>query len=450
MDNQQNFITKLQNANVHNKFLKFVFAINILVASSLIFICINLAKLNKGAKNLEEIFPGLRSMINSASSVLNMLYFIFIISVVAISLMIINYRQHKENLTRPDILLSLVSNGSVILFFIFNFKTINATSKFLKSFKSGNFMSTLLDAPDISSLPNFNSIVVIGVMIFIVDLIAIALGYFKLFKNKDILNNLSFSNVGTSAMKINKKIVIPIVVFVISISGYFVYKNFIYKKDVDLLSNINLKYDGLSGKGSAVIEGTPKTTDDPEINKFLQTVHYKLSKDNGLKNGDIISITADFDLDLMKKYNIKVTEIKKDLTVDELNKLAVDISEIPQNILDKIKNDRQKDIESSHYKIKNFTTKSVDTYYKVSDNNNNNGKSISIMFLYNIEYDETKSNVELIHKVDNVVMGGNNIVLDKDNNLVNYDSAQIPNLSSEEDSKVSIKVLENKGYLKIQ
>lgn len=451
MQSQPNFIQKLQTYNTNKKFLKVVFALSIVTVLLMLTLCFNLVKLNTVPTDLDEVFSTLASITSNISYSLKLLYFMLFISIVSISLIIFNYYQTKEKLSEPYILLSLISNGILIIFFMFNFKALNSINNLLKNLKSGNFFSSLFDAgsvKNLDSLPNIKSIISIVIIIIILQLLAIVTSYFKLYKDTDILSKNKLCAIKEKVRKVDKKVIISTALLIICIFSFLIYKAFIYKKNVDIMSNITLKFDGLSGRGSAKLEGSPESTNDAQINKLLKTVDFKVSKSNNLKNGDTVSVTADYDLDLAKKYKLKISTVKKDFKVEGLNVLASDIKDLSKDVIDKIKNDTFKNINSSYSDRKNLTVKYLDTYYKNSDNKSSH--SLSLIFLYTVEYDYTDFFNATTRSINVLAEGGDEIILDPSNTLVKYDKDYVSSFWGEKDADAKRKELESKGYIKLQ
>ncbi len=100
-------------------------------------------------------------------------------------------------------------------------------------------------------------------------------------------------------------------------------------KQVDLFENIDVLFQGTAPYATAKI--TDENTDH-----YVNT-QYKLNKDSGLNIGDIVTVTAQYDKDELLAKGYMAESDTKEFEVMNVSKYVTELSEIPDEILGKMK-----------------------------------------------------------------------------------------------------------------
>lgn len=111
-------------------------------------------------------------------------------------------------------------------------------------------------------------------------------------------------------------------------------------EEVDLFENIDILYEGISPIMSAKLN-----------NAFLNlngySVKYELDKDKNISAGDIITVTADYDQKGMLEKGYKAESDTKEFTVPNGPKYVTSLSEIPSELLEKMKKQAEDGLKAS-------------------------------------------------------------------------------------------------------
>lgn len=104
-------------------------------------------------------------------------------------------------------------------------------------------------------------------------------------------------------------------------------------KVIDPFESVKLVYTGISPNGSARIENSSS-------DKVIKNLYYGVEPGNGLKNGDKVVVkvnNAEDDNYYVENYGVILSETEKEYTVEGLDCYAQSSSEIPDEIMDKMK-----------------------------------------------------------------------------------------------------------------
>lgn len=149
----------------------------------------------------------------------------------------------------------------------------------------------------------------------------------------------------------NKRIGIGILVLLIGIGGFTIWDKYLHRIDVDVLKNVKLEYDGISGDAEADIASNRLSYkgDDEEIKDFLNNdIHYELSKDTEVANGDTITVTALYNKDKADDLKLNLKDTKKKIKVSGLEHSFDKASDIPSEMLSRLRNDADTKIKSDY------------------------------------------------------------------------------------------------------
>ena len=201
---------------------------------------------------------------------------------------------------------------------------------------------------------------------------------------------------------------------------YYICTSFIFLKNFDMNKYYTVQIDGVSGKAIATVINNPNSpwTKNMEAGKKLSKtdefaengqINFIFSQSEGLKNGDVVDVTVEYDKETAKSMKIRPKNTKFKVKVEGLPEYASDANQI-KNLKNYITKIAQKEIE------------------KELENNNYNSFNVS-----NIYYKKNEDgNLEIryfIQKTSNGYFGGSSfegigigeIVLDKNKNIVSYE-----------------------------
>lgn len=131
---------------------------------------------------------------------------------------------------------------------------------------------------------------------------------------------------------------------------------------VDLFRDIKLEYDGVSPEASVTI---CNTSDDG----FLQNVEYSTDMKENIKNGDKITVSADYNEEDAAANEYIVKENQKTYEVTGIDEYISDYGQIDDETLDKIKNQAHDLIESELADDYKYTTLMYPDDFKISLDN---------------------------------------------------------------------------------
>lgn len=191
----------------------------------------------------------------------------------------------------------------------------------------------------------------------------------------------------------NKRILIGILVLVLCIGGFTVWDKYLNRTDVDVLKNVKLEYDGISGEADADIASNKISYkgDDDEVKEFLNNnITYSLSKDSGIKNGDTITVTAGYNEDRAKELKLNLKDTKKKIKVSGLDHRFDQAGDIPSEMLSTLRNDADEET-NNYYEDDDYSTYQV-TYINswfIKDEDSYSGDKYVACY----KIDETESSV---------------------------------------------------------
>lgn len=109
---------------------------------------------------------------------------------------------------------------------------------------------------------------------------------------------------------------------------------------VDVTADIEILYRGENGSGSVLVKNKNEVYNQ-RIREFMDTVTYKVTPNQELKNGDTITIEASYDKSLASRYHIDPDQLTKEVVVANLPVRYANVRKIPQTLLDKINKSSQ-------------------------------------------------------------------------------------------------------------
>lgn len=435
-NSQKGFLDNLmEKDNPENKlFLKIIFWLSTAISVMLLYGGIKANSLNSSAKDLansagsgslENLFnSGVKTLGNgmgflSQAKTMQGIMNLIMVAVIAVSILIY-LKAKKENNIQKLKNLNYYFIGGLIIFGLLEMYSVNGVIKALTSI-SGMFGAFA------GATPNFGLVKISVIGTFITALGSAVTNYFFVFKGKNIETGDIKSEINTGIEKINaldpekkkkyKKIGLIAAGLVVI---YYICTSFIFLKNFDMNKYYTVQIDGVSGKAIATVINNPNSpwTKNMEAGKKLSKtdefaengqINFIFSQSEGLKNGDVVDVTVEYDKETAKSMKIRPKNTKFKVKVEGLPEYASDANQI-KNLKNYITKIAQKEIE------------------KELENNNYNSFNVS-----NIYYKKNEDgNLEIryfIQKTSNGYFGGSSfegigiggIVLDKNKNIVSYE-----------------------------
>ncbi len=435
-NSQKGFLDNLmEKDNPENKlFLKIIFWLSTAISVMLLYGEIKANSLNSSAKDLansagsgslENLFnSGVKTLGNgmgflSQAKTMQGIMNPIMVAVIAVSILIY-LKAKKENNIQKLKNLNYYFIGGLIIFGLLEMYSVNGVIKALTSI-SGMFGAFA------GATPNFGLVKISVIGTFIAALGSAVTNYFFVFKGKNIETGDIKSEINTGIEKINaldpekkkkyKKIGLIAAGLVVI---YYICTSFIFLKNFDMNKYYTVQIDGVSGKAIATVINNPNSpwTKNMEAGKKLSKtdefaengqINFIFSQSEGLKNGDVVDVTVEYDKETAKSMKIRPKNTKFKVKVEGLPEYASDANQI-KNLKNYITKIAQKEIE------------------KELENNNYNSFNVS-----NIYYKKNEDgNLEIryfIQKTSNGYFGGSSfegigiggIVLDKNKNIVSYE-----------------------------
>lgn len=435
-NSQKGFLDNLmEKDNPENKlFLKIIFWLSAVISVMLLYGGIKANSLNSSAKDLansagsgslENLFnSGVKTLGNgmgflSQAKTMQGIMNLIMVAVIAVSILIY-LKAKKENNIQKLKNLNYYFIGGLIIFGLLEMYSVNRVIKALTSI-SGMFGAFA------GATPNFGLVKISVIGTFITALGSAVTNYFFVFKGKNIETGDIKSEINTGIEKINaldpekkkkyKKIGLIAAGLVVI---YYICTSFIFLKNFDMNKYYTVQIDGVSGKAIATVINNPNSpwTKNMEAGKKLSKtdefaengqINFIFSQSEGLKNGDVVDVTVEYDKETAKSMKIRPKNTKFKVKVEGLPEYASDANQI-KNLKNYITKIAQKEIE------------------KELENNNYNSFNVS-----NIYYKKNEDgNLEIryfIQKTSNGYFGGSSfegigigeIVLDKNKNIVSYE-----------------------------
>ena len=433
---QKGFLDNLmEKDNPENKlFLKIIFWLSSIISIMLFYGGIKASSLNSSAKDLansagsgslENLFNsgaktlgqgvGFLSQAKTMQGIMNLI----MIAVIAVSILIY-LKAKKENNIQKLKNLNYYFVGGLIVFGLLEMYSVNGAIKALTSI-SGMFGALT------GAAPNFGLVKISVIGTFIAALGSAITNYFLVFKGKNVETGDIKSEINTGIKKINalepekkkkyKAIGLGAIVLIVI---YYICTSFIFLKNFDMNKYYTVQIDGVSGKAVATVVNNPNSPLEKNVEagkKLSKTdefagngqINFLFSQSEGLKNGDVVDVTVEYDKETAKRMKIRPTNTKFKVKVEGLPEYVADANQIKnlKNYITKIaQKEIEKELESSSYNSFNVSN----LYYKKNEDGN-----------LEIRY--------FIQKTSNGYFGGSSfegigiggIVLDKDKNIVSYE-----------------------------
>lgn len=130
----------------------------------------------------------------------------------------------------------------------------------------------------------------------------------------------------------NKFITVFVMSTIITILFLSSYILFLQESKVDVTKNITLQYSGESGNASLKVVSS-KVNYNQRKQEFMDSITYQVSDNENLKNGDVITIEANYDKQLATTYHLKVINEKKTIVVEGLAERIEGVKTIPYAFL---------------------------------------------------------------------------------------------------------------------
>lgn len=435
-NSQKGFLDNLmEKDNPENKlFLKIIFWLSTAISVMLLYGGIKANSLNSSAKDLansagsgslENLFnSGVKTLGNgmgflSQAKTMQGIMNLIMVAVIVVSILIY-FKAKKENNIQKLKNLNYYFIGGLIIFGLLEMYSVNGVIKALTSI-SGMFGAFA------GATPNFGLVKISVIGTFITALGSAVTNYFFVFKGKNIETGDIKSEINTGIEKINaldpekkkkyKKIGLIAAGLVVI---YYICTSFIFLRNFDMNKYYTVQIDGVSGKAIATVINNPNSpwTKNMEAGKKLSKtdefaengqINFIFSQSEGLKNGDVVDVTVEYDKETAKSMKIRPKNTKFKVKVEGLPEYASDANQI-KNLKNYITKIAQKEIE------------------KELENNNYNSFNVS-----NIYYKKNEDgNLEIryfIQKTSNGYFSGSSfegigigeIVLDKNKNIVSYE-----------------------------
>ena len=375
---------------------------------------------NSGVKTLGEGM-GFLSQAKTMQGIMNLI----MIAIIAVSVLIY-LKAKKENNIQKLKNLNYYFIGGLIIFGLLEMYSVNGVIKALTSI-SGAFGALT------GSAPNFGLVKISIVGTFIAALGSAVTNYLFVFKGKNIETDDIKSEINTGIEKINaldpekKKKYKAIGLGAVGlIAIYYICANFIFLNTFDVSKYYTVQIDGVSGKAVATtvvnpnsplekIAGTGKKPSKTDEFAESGQVNFVFSQAEGLKNGDVVDVTVEYDKETAKRMKIRTKNTKFKVKVEGLPEYATEASQVKdlKNYVTKVaQKELEKKVEADKYN--NFNLSNI--YYKKNEDGN-----------LEIKYFIQKTTTSFFAGESFEAIGIGNIVLDKNKNIVSYENLKPKN-----------------------
>jgi len=441
-NSQKGFLDNLMaKDNAENKlFLKIIFWLSVVVSAMLLYGGIKANGLNSNAKDfvnnassgsLEGMFnSGVKTLgegmgfLSQAKTMQGIMNLIMIV-VIAVSVLIY-LKAKKENNIQKLKNLNYYFIGGLIIFGLLEMYSVNGVIKALTSILGAFGALT-------GSAPNFGLVKISIVGTFIAALGSAVTNYLFVFKGKNIEINDIKSEINTGIEKINaldlekKKKYKAIGLGAVGlIAIYYICANFIFLNTFDVSKYYTVQIDGVSGKAVATtvvnpnsplekITGTGKKPSKTDEFAESGQVNFVFSQAEGLKNGDVVDVTVEYDKETAKRMKIRTKNTKFKVKVEGLPEYATEVNQVKdlKNYVTKVaQKELEKKVEVDKYN--NFNLSNI--YYKKNEDGN-----------LEIKYFIQKTTTGFFAGESFEAIGIGNIVLDKNKNIVSYENLKPKN-----------------------
>lgn len=435
-NSQKGFLDNLmEKDNPENKlFLKIIFWLSTAISVMLLYGGIKANSLNSSAKNLansagsgslENLFnSGVKTLGNgmgflSQAKTMQGIMNLIMVAVIAVSILIC-LKAKKENNIQKLKNLNYYFIGGLIIFGLLEMYSVNGVIKALTSI-SGMFGAFA------GATPNFGLVKISVIGTFIAALGSAVTNYLFVFKGKNIETGDIKSEINTGIEKINaldpekkKKYTKIGLIAAGLVVIYYICTSFIFLKNFDMNKYYTVQIDGVSGKAIATVINNPNSpwTKNMEAGKKLSKtdefaengqINFIFSQSEGLKNGDVVDVTVEYDKETAKSMKIRPKNTKFKVKVEGLPEYASDANQIKnlKNYITKIaQKEIEKELENNNYNSFNVSN----IYYKKNEDGN-------LEIRYFIQ--KTSNGYFSGSSFEGIGIGG--IVLDKNKNIVSYE-----------------------------
>ena len=344
-NSQKGFLDNLmEKDNPENKlFLKIIFWLSTAISVMLLYGGIKANSLNSSAKNLansagsgslENLFnSGVKTLGNgmgflSQAKTMQGIMNLIMVAVIAVSILIC-LKAKKENNIQKLKNLNYYFIGGLIIFGLLEMYSVNGVIKALTSI-SGMFGAFA------GATPNFGLVKISVIGTFIAALGSAVTNYLFVFKGKNIETGDIKSEINTGIEKINaldpekkKKYTKIGLIAAGLVVIYYICTSFIFLKNFDMNKYYTVQIDGVSGKAIATVINNPNSpwTKNMEAGKKLSKtdefaengqINFIFSQSEGLKNGDVVDVTVEYDKETAKSMKIRPKNTKFKVKVEGL------------------------------------------------------------------------------------------------------------------------------------
>ena len=180
---------------------------------------------------------------------------------------------------------------------------------------------------------------------------------------------------------------ITIVAMLLIISSLYAtsYLLFLRVIDVDVTKDASIIYHGETGSATVKVNNDMRAYNQ-RIQEFMDTVEYKVTPNKNLKNGDKIKISTTYDETLASRYHINAINVVKEVTVEGLPVRYENVKQIPQTLLDEVKDNSKKYLEKN---MSSILSDDFTAFYFTSEPELENYRFMYRIFL-NAKDDESK------------------------------------------------------------
>lgn len=173
-----------------------------------------------------------------------------------------------------------------------------------------------------------------------------------------------------------KKIGIGVIVIALCGGGFGIWNKYFNRTDVDVLKNVKLEYDGISGEATASVSSNKisYSGDDTDVKNFLNNdLSYTLSKSTDVSNGDTITVKVSYNKENAEDLKLNLKDTTKKIKVSGLEYRFDQASDIPSFLTATLRQDADVDIYDAYedtdydsYKVtyvKSYFIKSDDAFF---------------------------------------------------------------------------------------
>ncbi|MCH4287363.1 hypothetical protein [Amedibacillus hominis] len=194
---------------------------------------------------------------------------------------------------------------------------------------------------------------------------------------------------------IKSKMISALCLALIILSLYTTYYLLFFRTTgVDITKDIEILYRGEDGSGVVSVRNK-NLNYNQRIQEFMDTVEYKVTPNKNLKNGDKIKISTTYDETLASRYHINAINVVKEVTVEGLPVRYENVKQIPQTLLDEVKDNSKKYLEKN---MSSILSDDFTAFYFTSEPELENYRFMYRIFL-NAKDDESKDKILDIYSI---------------------------------------------------